>query len=253
MDLGLQDRRVLVTGGSGTIGRATAIAFGAEHARVAVAYHNNKEQAEQTAADVEAAGGVSATVRLDLTDASMAAQAVEAMQREFGGIDVLVNNAVAWPERGPAGELFEQVPLQRVRASIEANLIGQYALCQAAARPMRATGWGRIVHVSTGLVEDGFPGSSAYTTPKSGLHGLTRTMSRELAPAGILTNLVMAGYVPRGEVPPAVLDQVARSAAIGRVSEAPEVAGLIVFLCSAVNTNITGELIRADGHFLTRT
>ncbi|MEV6986309.1 SDR family oxidoreductase [Sphaerisporangium sp. NPDC051017] len=60
---------------------------------------------------------------------------------------------------------------------------------------MRERKWGRIVHVSTGLVQDGLPGGSPYVTAKSGLHGLTRTMSRELVGAGILTNLVMAGFV----------------------------------------------------------
>ena len=253
MDLGLQDRRVLVTGASGTIGRATAVAFGAEHARVAVAYHGRKEQAENTAAEVEEAGGRAIAIRLDLADTSSGNDAVAAIELELGGIDVLVNNAVAWPERPPADELFEQVPLDRVRASVQANFVGQYALTQAAVSSMRASGWGRIVYVSTGLVEDGFPGSSAYTAPKSALHGLTRTLSRELAPAGILTNLVMAGFVPRGDIPPQMLEQVTRSAATGRVTEAREVADLIVFLCSASNTNITGELIRADGHFLTRT
>jgi 3-oxoacyl-[acyl-carrier protein] reductase len=249
MDLGLQDRRVLVTGASGTIGRAIAVAFGAEGARVAVGYHQHKEQAEQVAADVAAQGGTAVTLRIDLADSSSISGAVAAAERELGGIDVLVNNAVTWPERGAFGE----IPLDRFRASVEANLIGHYALSQAVVAPMRATGWGRIVHVSTGLVEDGSPGSSAYTTPKAALHGLTRTMSRELASAGILTNLVMAGFVPKRELPPPVLEQVTKAAAIGRVSEAREVASLIVFLCSAANTNITGELIRADGHFLTRT
>lgn len=249
MDLGLQERRVLVTGASGTIGRAIATAFGAEHARVAVAYHNREEPAEQVAADVRAEGGTAVTVRLDLTDTSSVTEAVAATERAFGGIDVLVNNAVSWPERG----VFGEVPPDHFRASVEANLTGPYMLSQAVVPLMRAAGWGRIVHVSTGLVEDGFPGSSPYTTPKAALHGLTRTMSRELAPAGILTNLVMAGFVPREELPPQVLEQATKAAATGRVSEPCEVASLIVFLCSAANTNITGELIRADGHFLTRT
>jgi 3-oxoacyl-[acyl-carrier protein] reductase len=253
MDLGLQDRRVLVSGASGKIGRSTAIAFGGEGARVAVAFHQHEEQARATAADVEANGGTAMTVRLDLADTSSVAEAVAAVERAFGGIDVLVNNAVAWPERSAAGELFEELPLARLRASVETNLVGQYALTQAAVGSMRASGWGRIAHVSTGLVQDGFPGSSAYTTPKAALHGLTRTMSRELAPAGILTNLVMAGYVPRTGTPQEVLEQASRSAAIARTSDAREIANLIVFLCSDANTNITGELIRADGHFLTRT
>lgn len=253
MDLGLQDKGVLVTGASGNIGRATAVAFGAEGARVAVAYRSRQEQAQQTAEAVEAAGGKATLVALDLAEPEKVGTAVAAFERDFGGIDVLVNNAVAWPERGAPGELFESVPLERLRASVEANLLGPYALSQAAVASMRARGWGRVVHVSTGLVEDGFPGSSPYTTPKAALHGLTRTMSRELAPAGIFTNVVMGGYVPHSEVPPAVLEQASLSAATGRPTAAWEVANLIVFLCSAANGHVTGEAIRADGHFLTRT
>ena len=100
-----------------------------------------------------------------------------------GGIDVLVNNAVAWPERAP-GVPFEAIPLAAIRASMEANLVGHYALSQAVVGRCAERRWGRIVHVSTGLVEDGFPGSAPYTTPKAGLHGLARTMSRELAAPG---------------------------------------------------------------------
>jgi enoyl-[acyl-carrier-protein] reductase (NADH) len=84
------------------------------------------------------------------------------------------------------------------------------------------------------------------------LHGLTKVMSRELAAAGILTNVVMAGFVPAGKpVPDPVIQMARNAAAIGRVSHAREIADLIVFLCSARNTNITGQAIRADGHFLT--
>lgn len=249
MNLGLQDRRVLVSGASGNIGRATAVAFGAEGARVAVGFHGREAEAQATAAEVEAQGGTAATVRLDLGDVSSLAEAVRTVERELGGLDVLVNTAVAWPGRRPPDEPFEDLPLELLRASVETTIVGQYALTQAAVRFMREGGWGRIVHVSTALVEDGQPRSSAYTTPKAALHGLTRTMSRELAPAGILTNTVMAGFVPRPGVPAAVVEQASRAAAIGRSSEPQEIANLIVFLCSGANTNITGELIRADGHF----
>lgn len=250
MELGLRDKRVLVTGASGVIGRATAVAFGTEGARVAVGYRSNRDEARQTAEAVENAGGKAALVALDLAQPQQLAAAVE---EPFGGVDVLVNNAIAWPQRPTPGELFESVPLDRMRTSVEANLLGQYALTQAAVASMRGSGWGRIVHVSTGLVADGMPGSSAYTTPKAALHGLTRTMSRELASAGIFTNLVMAGFVPHGELPAATLQQAGLAAATGRPTEAWEVANVIVFLCSAANGHVTGEAIRADGHFLTRT
>jgi len=252
MDLGLDGKRVLVTGASGVIGRATAVALGAELARVAVGYHGNEAAAKQTAALVEEAGGRAMTVRLDLADEVSIDAAVGQVTETFGGVDVLVNNAVAWPGFPAPGELFETAPVRRIRDSLEANLLGHYLLTRAAIPSMREHGWGRVVHISTGLVEDGLPGSGPYTTAKAGLHGLTRTMSRELAPAGILTNLVMAGFVPGDRhIPEERLRAAAAAAATGRPTTATDVATVIVFLCSAANGHVTGELIRADGHFLT--
>ncbi len=136
-----------------------------------------------------------------------------------------------------------------MRASVDANLVGAYALSQAVVGPMRRRHWGRIVHVSTGLTEDGFPGAAPYTTPKAGLHGLARTMSRELAADGVLTNVVMAGFVPHGAIPPSLLEQGRRSAATGRLTTPEHVANVIVFLCSESNGAVTGEAVRVDGHF----
>ena len=194
MDMGLQDVVVMVTGSSSRIGRATAVAFAREGAKVAVTYHQNQAGGEETAASVKAAGGVPFVVPLDLSDEASITAAVRTVQDTFGAVAVLVNNGVAWPGFPGPGELFETAPAARFRDSLKANLEGHYLLTQAVVGGMREAGWGRVVHVSTGLVEDGLPGVSAYVTAKAGLHGLTRTMSRELARSGILTNLVMPGF-----------------------------------------------------------
>jgi len=252
MDLGLDSRVVLVTGASSGIGRATAIAFGSEGARVAVGYHANETGARSTVAAIEAAGGTARAVQLDLGDVASIDAAVRTFADTWPPIEILVNNAVQWPGFPAAGELFETAPIDRMHRSLRANLEGAYLLSRAVVGGMRRHGWGRITHISTGLVEDGMPGSASYVTAKAGLHGLTKVMSRELAAAGILTNVVMAGFVPAEKpVSPRVQRQAADAAAIRRVSEAREVADLIVFLSSARNTNITGQAIRADGHFLT--
>jgi 3-oxoacyl-[acyl-carrier protein] reductase len=252
MDFGLQGKHVLVTGASSNIGRATAVVFGAEGAHVAVGYHGNEVGAKQTAAQVEQAGGVAVTVPLDLADQASIERAAQQVTSAFGGVDVLVNNAVAWTGFPEPGELFETAPVSRMRASLDANLLGHYLMTRAVVGSMRERGWGRVVNISTGLVEDGNPGSAAYVTAKAGLHGLTRTMSRELASAGILTNLVMAGFVVgERQLPDDMLRKVAAAAATGRTTTAVEVANVVVFLSSQANTHVTGELIRADGHFLT--
>ncbi|MDH2428908.1 SDR family oxidoreductase [Sphaerisporangium sp. TRM90804] len=252
MELGLEGRVVLVTGASTAIGRATALAFADEKAKVAVGYHTNAEAAAETAALAGRRGGVAIPWRLDLGRPESLDAAVEHVRRELGPIDVLVNNAVRWPDWPAPGELFETAPAERFTTSVTANLVGPYLLARAAIADMRAKGWGRIVNISTGLVEDGFPGNVSYVAAKSGLHGLTRVMSRELAEAGILTNVVMPGFTPADKpMPPELLAQAAAAAATRRVSHPGDVAAMVVFLCSTANTHTTGEAIRTDGHFLT--
>ncbi|MGI8333104.1 SDR family NAD(P)-dependent oxidoreductase [Actinomadura scrupuli] len=250
MEFGLRGRTAFVTGATGRIGRATAVAFAVEGANVVVAYHSAESAARDVVAEVEWHGVKALPLRLDLGDeASVDAAAADALAM-FGAVDVLVNNAVEWPPFPSPGEVFETVPAVRLRSSLRANLEGPYLLARALVGPMRARGWGRIINVSTGLVTDGLPGSAPYTTPKAGLHGLTRTMSRELAAAGILTNVVMAGFTPGDRpMPEEMVARARAAAATGRVTEAREVASLIVYLGSAANGHVTGELIRVDGHF----
>jgi 3-oxoacyl-[acyl-carrier protein] reductase len=250
MEFGLRTKTVLVTGATGRIGRATAAAFAAEGANVVVAYHSAESTARDVAVEVESHGVKALPLRLDLGDAASIDAAAAEVLAMFGAVDVLVNNAVEWPPFPSPGEVFETVPAVRLRSSLRANLEGPYLLARALVGPMRARGGGRIINVSTGLVDDGLPGSTPYTTPKAGLHGLTRTMSRELAAAGILTNVVMAGFTPGDRpMPEEIVARARAAAATGRVTEAEEVASLIVYLGSAANGHVTGELIRVDGHF----
>ncbi|MDR3081808.1 MAG: SDR family oxidoreductase [Streptomyces sp.] len=251
MDLGLAGKVVLVTGASTAIGRATALAFAEEKAHIAVGYHSNAQAAAETVALAEQRGARAIRWRLDLGRPDSLETAVEHAREELGPIDVLVNNAVRWPDWPKPGELFETAPPERFTSSVNANLIGPYLLARAVVADMRGHGWGRIVNVSTGLVEDGFPGNVSYIAAKAGLHGLTRVMSRELAASGILTNVVMPGFTPADKpMPPELIEQASTAAATRRVTHPDDVARMIVFLCSTANTNTTGEAIRTDGHFL---
>lgn len=251
MELGLADKVVLVTGASSAIGRATALAFADEKARIAVGYHSNRAGAETTVKLAQQRGAQAIIWQLDLSRPESLQPAVERARQELGLIDVLVNNAVQWPSWPEPGELFETAPPARFTSSVEANLGGSYLLARAVVADMRARGWGRIVNVSTGLVEDGFPGNVSYVAAKAGLHGLTRVMSRELAVDGILTNVVMPGFTPADKrMSLQLLEKASSSAATRRVTEPEDVARMIVFLSSEANSNTTGEAIRTDGHFL---
>ncbi|MEU4546357.1 SDR family NAD(P)-dependent oxidoreductase [Nonomuraea dietziae] len=251
MDTELRDRVVLVTGGSTGIGAATARAYGREGARVAITYRSGRDKAEKVAAEVEAAGGHAFVVRLDLEDLPSVARAVEAVAEHWGDVDVLVANAVRWGGDAPPepGVRFEDVPLKEWEAMINANLVGAAASVSAVLPGMRAKGWGRIVLISSGVAEEGLPGPGPYGTAKSGLHGLARSLAWNGGGDGILVNVVAPGFTlteSRPPIPEFVVEALAAATPTRRLSDADDVARIVVFLGSGANGNLTGEVIR-DG------
>ncbi|WP_438029352.1 SDR family NAD(P)-dependent oxidoreductase [Sorangium sp. So ce233] len=252
MDLGLKDRVALVTGSSQGIGRATAELLGREGARVVVTYRNHRDKADAVAAKIREEGGDALVVFFDLaSDDSIHAAARAAIER-WGHIDILVNNAVEWGARAPGtATLFEARPSDEWRTVLRANIEGAYAAIQAVVPSMRERRWGRIVNVSSGLAVNGMHGSAAYSAAKSALHGITRTLYKELAPAGILTNVVMAGLTltenARANIPEAMREQIAQTSPIKRLPEPHEVATTIAFLASAANTTLNGEILLSSG------
>ncbi|NEA63732.1 SDR family NAD(P)-dependent oxidoreductase [Streptomyces sp. SID12488] len=251
MDTALKDRVVLITGASKGIGAATARAFGQEGARVAITYRDSPEKAEKVASEVEAAGGQALVVRLDLEDLRTVEEAANTVVEQWGGIDVLVANAVRWGGDGPPDPSirFEDVPLEEWQAMIGANLIGAAAQVRAVLPSMRSRGWGRIVLISSSVAEEGLPGPGPYGTAKSGLYGLARSLAWEAGRDGILVNVVAPGLTltdSRAPIPKFVTDKLAAGTPTRRLSDADDVAKLVLFLGSGANGNLTGEVVR-DG------
>lgn len=252
MELGLRDKAVLVTGGSRGIGRRTALAFGAEGARVAITYHSDREAAEAVAKEIDAAY----VVRMDLNDPESIAAAVAETVDHWQGLDVLVGNAVNWgsgdfhnrPTR------IEDVKPEEWEPVLRANLEGNFRLVQAAAPALRRSGQGRLVLVSTDLAERGMTGSWAYGAAKAGLHGFVANLAHDLGQDGVLANIVMPGVtLEDGEhrvIPSAALAEFTKKFTAQHLPDADDVAAAIVFLCSARTTATMGEILRVNGGVL---
>lgn len=253
MDLVLQGRVVFVTGSSSGIGRAIAVTFGQEGARVVVTYRGNRVEAEQTADRVRESGGDALVVPFDLTNEDSITQAVKMVVSQWSTIDVLVNNATIREAYGTPGKwpLFEEVPQETWQTFLNGSLGGVYSTLQAIVPVMRKQHWGRIVTISSIQAEDGFPGAAYYAAAKAGLHGISATLARELGPIGILSNIVMPGFTltekARDWMPEERIAQMTERTPTSRLATPEDIARLVVFLGSPINTHINGEEIRVAG------
>lgn len=255
MKTDLLDKVVLVTGASSGIGRAVAVAYGAEGAHVAITYHTGEDRARETARLVAEAGGTPLVVRYDLADERSVRDAVFHVAEEWGHIDVLVANAVVWseaiPRPGKPVPLFEDVPPKQWQEVLRTSVDAVFHTVQAVLPHMRARPWGRIVMIGAGLADTGKPGAGAYGAGKLALYGLTRSLAWELGPEGILVNMVVPGQTltetVRANVSAPALEEKGAALPSGRMSRPEDVANAVLFLGSAANGNTNGETLRVTG------
>ncbi|MBB6670480.1 SDR family NAD(P)-dependent oxidoreductase [Cohnella nanjingensis] len=248
MDSGLAGKVVLVTGGSRGIGKAAAVQFANEGARVFITYANDSRMAAETVEEIRSQGSECHAIRMDLTDRDSIPQAISSIAGSSAGIDVLVNNAVTG-DRKPV-RIAEGSP-DAWLAMIDHNLMSTYLVTRAVVPFMQKGAWGRMVHLSSDVAEDGMPGASSYAASKSGLHGFSRALAVELASANIFSNVVMPGLTlterNTAEFDPGLLTQFARAVPAKRLGTPEDVASTIVYLGSQANRFVNGEAIRVTG------
>jgi len=246
-------RVALVTGGSRGIGRAIALALGREGLLVAVCARH-LDDAEKTAAEIRAAGGRAAAVRLDVADAAALEAGVGQAVAALGPIDVLVNNAGV-AESAPFAKTTPEMWERHFRINVD----GPYRLTRAVLDGMLARGWGRVINIASmaGLV--GSPYITAYTASKHALVGLTRALATEVSGKGVTVNAVCPGFTATDMVWTSARNIVAKTGRSfddavaslagmnpgGRLVEPEEVAAAALRLLVADTTN--GETIVLDG------
>ncbi|MEU8775781.1 SDR family oxidoreductase [Streptomyces sp. NPDC048606] len=251
MDMGLRDRTVLVTGGSRGIGLAVARAFSAEGARVALTYRSDAAAAERAAAELGAVEDRACHVRYALDEPGSPEAALARVRERWGGIDVLVANALVRPRRRGPDERFEDLPPEEWEPLLHGNVGGTVRTAQLALADMRERGWGRVVFVSSHVAVDGKPRQEIYGAAKMALHGLTRSLAWDAGSDGVLVNVVSPGLTltdgVRTMLPERVRTEELALTPTGRLSLPEEVANAVLFLGSAANGNVSGQVLTVAG------
>jgi len=253
MDMGMNGRSVLVTGGTRGIGRAVALAYAREGARVALTYASDQGAAAEVVAEIgevrEVGKSGAAAFHLDLADRASIAAAVAGTVDALGGLDVLVANAVRWPidAAEPLGTLDAAVWDHALRTNLE----GTAATVRAAWPHLREAEAGRIVLVSSGVSRHGFAGATAYAAAKAGLDGLVAALKWEAGAEGILVNIVSPGFTVTennlAHFPDEVRESVRERTPSSRLSVPADVASAVVWFGSPANGNVTGVYVPVAG------
>jgi 3-oxoacyl-[acyl-carrier protein] reductase len=258
MDLGLRDRACVITGASGGIGRATAVALAAEGASVLLV-GRRAEVLDEVARACSEAGGRAEPLVLDVTDVNAGTRALAECLERFGRIDALVNGAGTSAVR-PMQELTDQ----EWQAQWELHVMGPMRLMRAAAPEMARRGWGRIVNVCSSSGKRPSGTNMAYSVTKAAELSLSRAFADLFAGQGVLVNSVSPGPIEgdlwlapggladqqasaRGVSRDKVLESTASRVPIGRLGTDAEVAAVIVFLCSEPASNVAGAAWSVDG------
>src|SRR5215204_1556177 len=254
----LADRTAFITGGGRGIGRAAALAFAHEGARVFVVARTTSE-VERVAAEVRAERGDDAAAHAvcDVAAPGSVAQAFAAAAEFFGrGTDILVNNAgVAESSK------FAETTDEFWRRHLDINLSGTFYCMRVAVPAMVARGWGRVINIASIAGKTGAPYIAAYAASKHGVLGLTRSVALETAAKGVTVNAVCPGYVDTDMTTRAVeniraktgrgaaeaLEAIKGMSPQRRLVTPEEVAALALLLASEEGRGITGQAINIDG------
>ncbi len=239
-----KDKVVIVTGSSRGIGKATAIGFAKEGARVVVSYVNSEKAASKVINEIKKLGSDAIAVKCDVSQEVEVKQLISKTVEKFGKIDILVNNA------GIASDLpiFDKT-VEQWRKLLDVNLIGTFLCCKHSA-PHLLKVKGRIVNISSSNAINSFaPESADYDSSKAGVIVLTKNLAKQLAP-DVLVNTVAPGWIDTDMnkgLPEDYVREETEKIYLKRWAKPEEIANVVIFLASDKASFITGSVLVVDG------
>lgn len=252
-----QGKVVLVTGASRGIGAAIATAFAREGATVAINHLSNDAAAAATVAACQAAGGDAWAVKADVGSAPAVQAMVDAVARELGPIDIVVNNAFRPYAFDPRRRtLFDDLQWSDYQAQFDGAVGGAFHVCRAVLPQMRLRAQGAIVNIASNLVEHPVVAYHDYTTAKASLVAFSRNLASELGPLGIRVNCVAPGLVYPTQASESTQESFRESlmaaTPLRRIARPEDVAGPVLFLASDWAGFMTGQVLFVDGGLVMR-
>lgn len=241
----LDNKSVLVTGASRGIGRAIALYFAKNGAKVAVNYSGSEAKANEVVEEIKANGGTAFAIKADISSSEDVTNMVKAVVSEFGSLDVLVNNAGITRDN-----LLMRMKEEDWDAVINTNLKGVFLTTKAVTRQMMKQRQGRIINIASIVGVSGNAGQANYVAAKAGVIGLTKTAAKELSSRGITVNAIAPGFIETdmtGKLEEGIKEDMLRNIPLARFGQPDDIAAAAAFLASDASSYITGQTLHVDG------
>jgi 3-oxoacyl-[acyl-carrier protein] reductase len=240
------DHVAIVTGNSSGLGKAIGLALGRAGVRVPINFCHNRKRAEQTLADYAAAGVESMLVQADVTTEAGVKRLFEEVEATFGTVDILVPNATCEQPLKP----IEQYDWAFYQQMIDFFIKSPFLLTKRALPGMKSKRWGRIISITSEVFHRSVAPFTAYAAAKGGQIGWSRSLARELAPAGITVNMVAPGWIPterHAQDPQALKDEYFAQIPARRWGVPEDVANAVLYLASEEASFVTGQTLCVNG------